>query len=287
MCKINLGGIKMFKKISGMALIMVLLISAFSSQVYAAEPVESYNLEKLSMTNTDVQQCYNIGTEMLASYYTAETCGTAVNLDSYFSAPMLTTYTAEKVNTKRMIVEDNKDNITQLSTDFTLNDYKVFDDYIYCQINARIEYRDNSIVGNNKISGYGEPVKMLFIKTINGYKIADWYTDSPLSYDQINRTTALSIDDPDIWLKSSSMSILNNCEAYKNEIEGWIQAPDVSAAHFDNDNLPMTTATTRYSFNRDAMVTYALTNCSAPNPVRGSSQVPEYKDFSTINPGVS
>lgn len=220
----------MFKKRAFiLTLAAVLLAAAFSLQAYAAAEMSGSNIQKLPMASSDVQPCYNIGTEMLTSYYTAETCGTAINLDSYFAAPMLKTYTAEKVNTKRMLAEENKDHITQLSTNFTLSDYKVFDDHIYCQINARIEYRNDAIVGENKISGYGEPVKMLFIKTNDGYKIADWYIDSPLSYDQINRGAAVSMDDPDIWLKDGAVDMIDNCEKYQDEIEAWIQTPDVSA----------------------------------------------------------
>lgn len=122
---------------------------------------------------------------------------------------------------------------------------------------------------------------MLFIKTGDGYKIADWYTDSTFSYDQINRGTAISMNDPDIWFKSSSASILSNCEEYQDCLEASLQSTAALVADVNENSVAR--AATSVDFNRSAMATYALNNCSKTNPSRGSSQVPEYKDFSTVS----
>lgn len=119
------------KRLFSLTLAIAMFISVFSFQIYAAETIEGSDLQKLAMTASDVQQCYSMGKEMLANYYSAEIYGTNVNLDSYFSAPMLKAYTNEKVNTKKLIAEDCKDNMSMLSTEFTLYDYNVSNNYIF------------------------------------------------------------------------------------------------------------------------------------------------------------
>lgn len=74
--------------------------------------------------------------------------------------------------TRQLNLGDSAYTNEMVSMDFSLYNFDVYSDYIYCEIAAGIEYNNAGNTSKTKMSGRGELLKLLFIKTVDGYRIA-------------------------------------------------------------------------------------------------------------------
>jgi len=271
------------KKLATWTIMVLLVVIFFVQSAVAQLSIEKKDVIQ-ALSEQDLDQCYNLAQTVLAQYYYAKDHGGSGEFHKYLTEDLYK-YVEKKLEIAHYPIKKLGIEYSSHSSTFSLIDWQINEGRIIVEISARITHQDT---GLGEISAYGERVRLIFTKMDGNLIITDWFAENPIdlavrgSYSDVLASASretVKFADYDARMNELENSTIKYVEVILDEAVA-AEDPIISYDAVQNHTYVYTQG--QSAFNRNAMRTYAIDNCSKVLPAKGSSQVPMYFDFSTI-----